>query len=178
MADWFYEKDGVRVGPVDEAAIKDLIARAALHHGSLVWSASLGHEWRTLQATPLGMAVMGPPPLPATHVKNGLAWLLAFVPLIGLVVELVLGLQWDYQPMELFLGYFLINTVFAFLDGRNIKKSGHDTRRISYFFWIWLVPVYLFQRARALNQSKAYFWTWLVMFVLSLLLSNALQPGF
>ena len=33
----------------------------------------------------------------------------------------------------------------------------------------WLVPVYLFKRAKALAQTPAYAWVWVCLFVLGLL---------
>ncbi|MFO1353881.1 MAG: hypothetical protein U1E88_05305 [Acinetobacter sp.] len=32
---------------------------------------------------------------------------------------------------------------------------------------VWLVPVYLFQRAKALDQSLAYFIVWIVCFLVA-----------
>ncbi|EBV4370636.1 hypothetical protein A4L15_22985, partial [Salmonella enterica subsp. enterica serovar Typhimurium] len=47
------------------------------------------------------------------------------------------------------------------------RKSGVDT---AAFGWLaWLVPFYLWRRAKALGQKPAYFWVWLVMLILVLL---------
>ncbi|EGJ6399538.1 DUF4339 domain-containing protein, partial [Escherichia coli] len=32
----------------------------------------------------------------------------------------------------------------------------------------WLIPVYLWRRAKILGQKPAYFWVWLVMLILVL----------
>ncbi|ECY7740700.1 DUF4339 domain-containing protein, partial [Salmonella enterica subsp. enterica serovar Enteritidis] len=54
-----------------------------------------------------------------------------------------------------------------YLDERRLRKSGVDT---AAFGWLaWLVPFYLWRRAKALGQKPAYFWVWLVMLILVLL---------
>ena len=34
---------------------------------------------------------------------------------------------------------------------------------------VFIVPVYLWKRAKALQQRPAYFWVWMILFVLTLL---------
>ncbi|HBE2307500.1 DUF4339 domain-containing protein, partial [Salmonella enterica] len=53
-----------------------------------------------------------------------------------------------------------------YLDERKLRKSGVDT---TAFGWLaWLIPVYLWRRAKILGQKPAYFWVWLVMLILVL----------
>ena len=60
-----------------------------------------------------------------------------------------------------------LNLLLSFFDEKRLQKAGHDTSRFKG--WVWLVPVYLYQRAQNLQQNQAYFIVWLACFVLVLL---------
>ncbi len=60
----------------------------------------------------------------------------------------------------------ILNIALGYLDERKLRKSGVDT---TAFGWLaWLIPVYLWRRAKILGQKPAYFWVWLVMLILVL----------
>ncbi|MGU6909278.1 DeoR family transcriptional regulator [Salmonella enterica subsp. enterica serovar Sandiego] len=48
-----------------------------------------------------------------------------------------------------------------YLDERRLRKAGVDTTTFGKL--AWLVPFYLWRRAKTLGQKPAYFWVWLVM---------------
>jgi len=48
------------------------------------------------------------------------------------------------------------------MDERKLKAAGHDTKKMG---GAWLVPVYLYKRARVLKHNLAYFIVWVVCFV-------------
>lgn len=171
-AEWYYEIDRNRVGPVDEEALKALIANGTLTRESLVWTSDFGPEWKPVGATTLSSGIAGPPPLPQTHVNNVYVWLLAFVPIIGGVVEKVIEQERVIPQTAIFISYFAVNSLLAFIDMSAIEKSGRDTKSRSYRSWFWLIPVYLFKRANALGQSKGYFWTWVVAILVSIGISG------
>lgn len=60
-----------------------------------------------------------------------------------------------------------LNLLLPFFDEKRLQKAGHSTSR--FRGWVWLMPVYLYQRANNLQQSLAYFIVWLVYFALVLL---------
>lgn len=61
----------------------------------------------------------------------------------------------------------ILNIALGYLDERWLRKSAVDT---AAFGWLaWLVPFYLWRRAKALGQKQAYFWVWLVTLILVLL---------
>ena len=63
----------------------------------------------------------------------------------------------------------VLNTIFCIADGFALKKAAIDVNK--FILWaFFLVPVYLFKRARYLHQSLAYFWVWIVCFVLAIIL--------
>jgi GYF domain 2 len=59
---WYYEDQGRQCGPMDEEALKRLLATGALSPDTLVWSKVVGGPWRAIRETDL---FDGPPALPA-----------------------------------------------------------------------------------------------------------------
>ena len=165
--EWYYEKDLNRVGPVKENALKALIADGTLSRESLVWTSDFGSVWKPVGDTALSSGIAEPPPLPQSHVNNVYVWILAFVPIIGGIVEEVIGQERVIPQRAIVISYFAVNCLLLFADMAAIKNSGRDPKSRSFRFWFWLVPVYLFKRANALGQSRGYFWTWVVAFLVS-----------
>jgi hypothetical protein len=60
-----------------------------------------------------------------------------------------------------------LNIGLSYFDETRLKKAGHNTDKFKG--WVWLVPVYLYQRATNLKQNLAYFIVWIVCFALILL---------
>jgi len=60
----------------------------------------------------------------------------------------------------------LLNIALAFFDEKLLTKAGHNTSKFKG--WLWIVPVYLYQRAKATKQSIAYFIVWIVCFLVNL----------
>lgn len=173
---WFYEQNGQRLGPVSELTLASMIKGAIVSRNSLVWRDGLA-AWTRLGETELKRHLDPhvPPPLTGSQIKNNLIWVLAAAPLIGLVLEAVLSLllHGDTYDAELALvthRYWFVtlalNIALSYFDEQRLKKAGYDTSQFKG--WVWLVPVYLYQRATALGHSKMYFTTWIVCFVLSL----------
>lgn len=175
-ASWFYEQNGQRLGPVSETTLISMIKGAVVSRESLVWRNGLA-AWVRLGETELKdhFDPHVPPPLSGSHVKNGLIWVLAGAPLIGLFLESLVSLA---VYGDGFLGEvavathrywyvtLILNLALTLLDEQRLKKAGYDTSQFKG--WIWLVPVYLYQRATALGHAKTYFAVWIVCFLLSL----------
>ena len=70
---------------------------------------------------------------------------------------------------EFFYITLIINIALSYWDERSLKKAGVDTTQ--YGKMAWLVPVYLWKRAKALQQKPVYFWCWVVTFALIMLSS-------
>jgi hypothetical protein len=60
----------------------------------------------------------------------------------------------------------LLNISLSLFDEKRLKNAGHETRRLKG--WVFIVPVYLYQRAKMLNQNLAYFIVWLGSFAITL----------
>lgn len=102
----------------------------------------------------------------AAAIDNTMVWLLAFMPILGSVAEVIvarmLGLVGNPSMWVVTVG---LNILFCTLDDRKLKAAGYDTKPLGT---VWLVPAYLFKRAKYLNQSNAYAIVWCVTFVFML----------
>lgn len=169
---WFYEFSGERKGPVSEVDLTGLVSSGSITYGNAVWNSSMS-DWTLIENTVLRNILPGPPPLSGVHVNNTIVWILAFAPLIGLVLEYVVagalyGNEWQAQVAvkenKFWYITLALNLCLCFFDERKLKKAGIDTSKFSG--WVWLVPVYLYQRARYLKQNLAYFIVWIATFAL------------
>ncbi|GAA5784361.1 DUF4339 domain-containing protein [Chitiniphilus shinanonensis] len=173
---WFYELKGQRIGPVPESALIPLIQNGTLGHDTAVWRQGFS-GWQALAQTELHAYLdqNTPPPLTGHQVNNTLVWVLAFAPLIGLILEYFIAgmvhrseyrVERAVSEGEFWYITLLLNIALSLWDERRLKQAGVSTAR--FRGWVWLVPVYLFQRAKALQQNLAYFIVWLVCFALIL----------
>jgi len=90
--------------------------------------------------------------------SNLIIWILALSPVVGIFFELIgfmlLGLPVLILPeivviaLSIYLGY---------IDQKKLKASGHDTSKMGP---PWLVPIYLFKRARILKHKLSYLFVW------------------
>lgn len=174
---WFYEENGQRKGPVSESEIVQLVKTSVISHGSSVWQKGFP-DWLKIENTELRTHLddSAPPPLSGEHVNNTLIWVLAFAPIIGLVLEYVVaGAQYGNNVLaemavkgnKYWFITVILNIGLAFFDEKRLKKAGHNTDKFKG--WVWLVPVYLYQRAKNTKQNLAYFIVWIVCFVLTIL---------
>lgn len=116
-------------------------------------------------------------PLPTSNkVSNSIVWTLAFAPLIGNVIEWMIAgaihqgnihaIQAAMNSSPYWFVTLALNIALSILDEKRLQSAGHDTK--SFKGWTWIVPVYLYQRAKATHQSLAYFIVWIICFVLTL----------
>ncbi|UCV28798.1 DUF4339 domain-containing protein [Ferribacterium limneticum] len=176
-AAWFYEENGQRKGPVVEPDLVKLIKASVISHGTAVWKQGFP-DWLSVENTELRVHLdnTAPPPLSGEKINNTLVWLLAFAPLIGYFLEWFIagaihgnqvGAAIAMADSKYWFVTLGLNIALAFFDERRLKSAGHNTEKFKG--WIWLVPVYLYQRAKATKQNLAYFIVWIVCFVLVLI---------
>lgn len=86
--------------------------------------------------------------------NDTLVWVLAFAPIIGYLMELFVAGAINgseaaaAQAMENASYWYItlaLNLLLSVFDERYLQKAGHHTSRFKG--WVWLVPVYLYQRA-------------------------------
>jgi hypothetical protein len=186
---WWYEIDGEKKGPIDETKIVTMINTNQIGNNNLVWKEGMG-QWASLKDTPFEQYFRKdqPPPITGENVNNKIVWWLAFAPILGKMLEgFFLELFYpapvvDFQSnssMDNYLGYLThtnfdafwfvtlaLNVFLCLQDEKKLKNAGHDTKKLGSVF---VVPVYLFKRAEMLKQNNAYFWVWIICFVLTLL---------
>jgi hypothetical protein len=178
---WFYEEKGERKGEIGTPQIIELIRTGQLIYGSLVWKRGMP-DWIQIEKTELRhhLEAFSPPPLTGRRVSNTLAWLLAFAPLIGFMLQcFAAGLtgdsesQWEQAMADSRYWYLtlILNIVFSLLDEKRLKQAGYDTRRFK--LWVLILPVYLYKRAKVLNQMQAPCIVWVICFVLTLLTTQS-----
>ena len=158
---WHYTTDGRRFGPVPESEIPILIKAGEITDESQVWSADLP-EWQSIlnsKFVDLLRDPNAPPPLTGVAVNNKVVWVLAFAPLITKVLPFSLITAWLSVFGSLFetLICIALNVILCSWDEKKLKAAGHNTSKLGS---TWLVPVYLFKRAKMLKQNYACFIVW------------------
>lgn len=178
---WHYEKNGSRFGPVSDKEIADKVAKGDLSNETLVWNEGWGSDrnWKQVKETEIikNIQYSGPPPLPANRIDNSLVWALVGVQIAGTLIEIILQQSipgfsslWIYMT----IAYFIVNSGLALKDSENIKKSGNNDK---IGFWFWLIPVYLYKRAKSLGQNLRYFWAWIGAAFIGMLLVGAAESS-
>ena len=165
--EWYYAKGGQRFGPYKEDQLVEQIKLNKLNEQASVWNKSM-QDWQPILSSKFAALVRdpkAPPPLTGTAVGNTIIWILAFAPLIGLILEGIVSEAAGIPAESLWFITLLLNIVLGYIDENKLKAAGHDTSEMG---GAWLVPVYLFKRAKVLKHNYAYFIVWCVLFGLML----------
>ena len=93
---------------------------------------------------------------------NSTAWIIAFAPLIGAFAEGFFYALFHRGGSFLFLITLGINIFLCSYDEKQLKATGIDTTNLGN---VWLVPIYLFNRAKLLGEKPAYAIVWCVLFL-------------
>ena len=98
-------------------------------------------------------------------IDNTLVWTLAFAPILGTILEQVLKSTLGHAKI-FSLATLGLNIVLSVLDEKKLQQQGYDTSQLG---GAWIIPVYLYKRAKMFNHNLAYFIVWIVCFALLLL---------
>ncbi|WP_029583170.1 DUF4339 domain-containing protein [Bradyrhizobium sp. URHD0069] len=177
-SNWYFTENGQRKGPITTANLLELLEVEKISGDTPVWLKGLA-DWQPLRNTELaGRLQDTPPPVAPNFVNNSLVWTLAIAP-IG--YAFLAGWR-DMQIMEDPLGDhsfaqfvalglpLLLNATLCLIDEQQLKRAGYADKWLT-LFGILLAPVYLFLRAKRLRQTPTYGYTWVVSFIVSILLS-------
>ncbi|MFM2408895.1 MAG: hypothetical protein RL358_1637 [Pseudomonadota bacterium] len=96
---------------------------------------------------------------------SSMAWVVACAPLIGTFVEGFVSGLFHYGGGLLFIVSIAVNIYLCDRDEKALAKTGVDTSQLGN---TWLVPIYLFNRAKLLNEKLGYPILWCVLFALQL----------
>lgn len=163
---WYYEERGTRIGPVTTEQMTALLQSGSLTLTSKVWKKGLA-DWTKLSDTELSPKLSAseePPALSATQISNVYAWLLAALPLPLFAIAALYSAATGNELYGAGVGLVVVVLTISLLicDSDVLKKAGHETPAA----WIWIgclilanvaVPVYLYQRTKALKQRLTYF---------------------
>lgn len=162
---WYYEIDGERSGPISEGKICELIKSNHLSLDNSVWKEGF-KDWKSIQDTDLSIHFdkKSPPPLMGDKINNSIVWALAFAPIFGLLLENFFAGIFQSKVSSLWFITLALNITLCYMDEVRLRKAGHSSDKLKS--WVWLVPVYLFQRAKLLKQKYSYFAAWMMCFSL------------
>ena len=175
--EWFFDEAGQRRGPFSESEMVEFIRAGRITTGVTVWKSSFS-DWLEVEKTSLAPHLQGialPPPLRSQRVNNTIVWVLAFAPIIGSILEYIFAYAINPNPFFAQLAYksgnywyitLALNIGLSYLDDWQLRKQDIDTGNLTAL--AFLVPVYLYQRARLLKHNMAYFIAWIVTFIVSL----------
>lgn len=178
---WFYEINGIKKDAISESKIIELIKNGNISYGTLVWKKGF-IDWMKLENTELKAHIndLLPPPLLGEHINNTIVWILAFAPIIGLFLEaFIAGIVYQedsymidesLSDAEFWYVTLILNIILSIYDNKRLKVAGLNTDK--FRGWVWLVPVYLFQRAKAFKHNYSYFIVWIISFFISILLQT------
>lgn len=111
-----------------------------------------------------------PPSRASQHVSDSLVWVQAFVPLAAILIDAALSWFWSFWAV------ITINSLLCYFDKKHLEKAKLDTAPLGYW-WILLVPVYLFKRVRVVGGGYGYAICWMVTFFIGVLLFPASGLG-
>lgn len=130
-----------------------------------------GSQFCTKCAMPLNGIPGAPTYMPrmqsqAMTLQNQFAWLLALTPIFYTVFDLIMWQNFNVAPGNIsWLIYFGFNTLLAKLDERELERCGVDLQ-----FWLgaFIVPYYLWKRAKLTDGNQAYLIVWVVSMLVNL----------
>jgi hypothetical protein len=111
-----------------------------------------------------------------SHTANhSLVWIVAFIPLAGLVMDLWL-IEEGLSTWWTFFVVIGMNIALTEKDSKNLASKNFDTSSIDSWTTL-LIPIYLFKRVGVAGGGYGYAVTWLATFSIWLLFPYLLQPG-
>lgn len=166
-----YSIDGTKFGPVYQDELKDLYDRGIIKLETKVWWQGLENwiEYRIIFNQNYRASNVNPPPLTGNDINNTVVWLIAFSPILtSALAYFILGFLGLDSELLATIITIALNIWLCYIDEKKLENAGYDTEAI--LGSAWLIPVYLFKRAKLLVQSNSYAIVWCVMLVLSYLI--------
>ena len=125
---WYYEQNGNRIGPVDEATMRSLISDRTISIDTLVWTNGMAN-WTPLQQTQLAAGLPVAPPMSSINA--------ATQPNNSSAKDRV-----AYVLLAVFLGGIGIHNFYAGFTNRAIIQllvSILSCGILWFFMWIWAI---------------------------------------
>lgn len=164
---WYNAGNGERKGPVFGRALDILLSDGGISYGTDVWRQGF-QEWQKAEDTDLlgYLRQTSPSSVYKAKVDNTMVWCVAFAPIVRFFVDVslftaVAGIHITLTGVIL----NIVTIVFCGFDASNLKKAGHDMGKWTWIWILFLVPVYLYKRARMLKEDCSYLITWFFLYV-------------
>lgn len=115
-------------------------------------------------------------------IDNSIPWLIAFFPLYIDYLENLFAvfisrlLNTEFLPEKLWWLSISLIVSLALSDLEVLKKSGYNTKGL-YAWGVLFTPVYLFKRAKLLNQAKTYCWVYIFCIILSIMTALIIEDN-
>lgn len=164
-AGWYYSINGERRGPLSVGSILQLYQTGAIKQETLVWTQGLTGWIPLSECGLLHNAMIGPPPVNGSAVNNTMVWWLAFMPILGSMIEYLVAAMIGVGSKSLWFITLGLNIWLCTMDDKRLRMAGYDTKSLGS---TWLIPVYLFRRAKYLGQSYSYAIVWCITFAILL----------
>lgn len=165
---WHYVIKGNQYGPVSKDHIISLYEKGTITITTKVWRPGF-ENWMELAKTEIINDGSQPPLLQGSDVKNTLIWVLAFTPIIGMILEIIISDITHIDVSNLWFITVIINIIICTSDAAYLKKLGYTEKGL--FFWgLTFIPIYLLKRAKLLKQKYYYLVVWIISFAILIFL--------
>ena len=104
-----------------------------------------------------------------TNPKPNLILLLVIAPFLGTILQAVVSNSMGINFDKLMILSVLVNYGLAYYDMDRLKLTGEYSNKIGIPA---IIPLYLYRRAKVLNQSYIYSVVWSILFILTLIIST------
>ena len=162
---FFYETEEKIIGPIEDRVFYDLVFSNSLGHDTLIWEQG-STAWKKLGEA---YKVESPPPLPLSHISNGVAITIAVMPFLQMwglkSINKSFGAEfgnfYNYSPtlfgIALFLYFFITVNFFLLIDIFSLEKKNIKVGKAMFVLGN-LVPTYLFYRGTLLARASGKTW--------------------
>ncbi|MBI4028039.1 MAG: DUF4339 domain-containing protein [Verrucomicrobia bacterium] len=188
----YVSKNGEVFGPFTDEQVRQSLHAGMFSANDLCWHEGRAN-WTPLGEL-AGVLPAGMPPLPTTMppiahfpaaftapqpemlvsqplistiapVDHSIAWVAAFVPLSGLILDAIflsMGLSTWFATAII----IVINCLMLSADEKKLRALGFKTESLGS---AWLIPVYLFKRVQVVGSGYGYAVCWMITFFVSFL---------
>ncbi len=141
---WFYAFNGQTVGPIPQSELLWLLNSGTISPQTPVVKEDTPN-W--VPVSSVFVVANNVSTVPTGKISNTLVWIVAFIPILSIILQII-GLDNTSYLSLVTLG-------FCFADLRKLKKAGYTLKYQTLWAWLF-TPVYLFRRAKLLNQKYTY----------------------
>ncbi len=159
---WYYVSNGQQVGPIPESELLRLYYCGGISVHTKVWKSGMG-DWVEFKDVNF-LSMNSPPPLVGDDINNTLVWILAFMPILGTVLEYIIVGALGIYTTSIWVITVAFNIMLCMSDEMMLRKAGYSN--VNRIVWtVFIIPIYLFSRAKLLKQHNTYAIVWCITFL-------------